>query len=167
MKKHIQDKTYTFEELLNEHGYIVYTNVGYSMMPLLRQRRDIIEIRAKKPGQRFEKYDAVLYKRGEQYILHRIIQVRERDYVICGDHNIQKEYGITDEHILGVMTRVIRNGKNIDCQKSMCYRLYVHLWVDFFPIKAFIMITNGYIRAAGSRVKQWLYNLLFTAKKGT
>ena len=40
----------TFEELLEKDGYIVYTNVDTSMMPLLRKRRDIIEIHAKTPS---------------------------------------------------------------------------------------------------------------------
>lgn len=57
----------TFEEMLEKDGYIVYSNVGYSMMPLLRQRKDIIEIRKKGPG-RCKKYDVVLYKRGNKYI---------------------------------------------------------------------------------------------------
>lgn len=168
MKQYTHEKAYTFEELLRERGYIVYTNVGYSMLPLLRQRRDIIEIRAKKPDQRFKKYDTVLYKLHGKYILHRVIQVRENDYVICGDHNIQKEYGITDEKILGIMTRVIRDGKSIDCQRNKLYRLYVHLWVDFFPIKVCILITKGRIQTIGSWVKLWLEkHHLFTAKRGT
>ena len=29
----------SFEEMLETRGYIVYTNVGHSMMPLLRERR--------------------------------------------------------------------------------------------------------------------------------
>ena len=41
---------YSFEELLEKDGYIVYTNVGCSMLPLLRQRRDIIEIKKKAPN---------------------------------------------------------------------------------------------------------------------
>ena len=43
-------KPITFEELLEQNGYIVYTNVGRSMLPLLRQRRDIIEIHRKESG---------------------------------------------------------------------------------------------------------------------
>ena len=94
-------KVYSFEKMLEEKGYIVYTNVGTSMLPLLRERRDIIEIRPKSTG-RCKKYDAVLYKRGDKYILHRILKVRPNDYVICGDHNIWREYGITDDQIKAV-----------------------------------------------------------------
>ena len=71
----------TFEEVLEKEGAIIYTNVGASMMPLLRQRKDIIEIRRKEPG-RCKKYDVVLYKRGDKYILHRILNVLPDGYNI-------------------------------------------------------------------------------------
>ena len=32
-------KVYSFEEMLYEKGYIIYTNVGMSMLPLLRRKR--------------------------------------------------------------------------------------------------------------------------------
>ena len=48
----LEAKVYTFEEILEEKGFLIYTNVGYSMMPLLRQRRDVIEIRKKDGAKR-------------------------------------------------------------------------------------------------------------------
>ena len=137
----------TFEKMLDENGYLAYTNVGTSMMPLLRQGRDIMEIR-KKGSERCRKYDAVLYKAGTEYILHRIIQVRENDYVIVGDNCFRKEYGITDNQILGVLTGVVRNGKHLSV-KDKKYLFYVHIWCDFYPIRAGIL----YCRAQLGRVK--------------
>ena len=128
----------SFEDILEKDGYLVYTNVGTSMLPLLHERRDIIEIRCKDPKARCNRYDAVLYKRGDKYILHRVLKVRPNDYVIAGDHNTFKEYGITDDMILGVMTRVIRDGKSI-YPTDWRYKLYCHLWVDFYPIRVFIL----------------------------
>ena len=131
----------TFEELLQRDGYLVYTNVGTSMLPLLRQRKDLIEIRKKDPDKRCRKYEAVLYKRGQKYILHRILKVRPRDYVIVGDHCIWPEYGITDNQILGVMTRVIRDGKPINCT-DWKYRLYVcTLLIPFILLET--IVTNS------------------------
>ena len=143
----------TFEELLERDGYLVYTNVGTSMLPLLRQYRDIIEIRRKDPTTRCKRYDVVLYKRGDKYILHRILKVRPNDYVICGDHNIWREYGITDDQILGVMTCVIRNGKSI-YPTDWKYKLYVHLWCDFYHVRAAILYTKMLFHAAGRRLKK-------------
>ena len=89
----------TIEAEIEKHGTGIFTNVGDSMMPLLRQRRDIIHI-SKVEG-RLKKYDVPLYKRDNgQYVLHRILKVRENDYVICGDNRTGMEEGITDRHII-------------------------------------------------------------------
>ena len=144
----------SFEEMLDKKGYLFYTNVGTSMMPLLRQGKDIMEIRKKEPG-RCQKYDAVLYKVRDRYILHRIIKVRENDYVIVGDNCFRKEYGITDDQILGVLTGIVRNGKHISVTDKK-YLCYVHLWCDFYPVRAGIL----YSKVQFSRVKGKLLRMV-------
>ena len=146
----------TFEELLKKDGYLIYTNVGVSMKPLIRQRRDIIEIR-EKGQERCKKYDAVLYKIGSRYILHRIIKVRPNDYVIVGDNCIRREYGIKDEQILGIMTRIIRNGKSV-YPTDWKYKVYVHLWCDFYYIRVGILFVLMAIRKAGHKIKIYLFS---------
>ena len=146
------DEKYTFEDLLGKKGYIVYTNVGYSMTPLLRPRKDIIEIHSKEEG-RCRKYDVVLYKRGEMYILHRILKVNDNGYVIAGDHNTFLEYDITDEQILGAMTRIVRNGREIH-MTDPGYRLYVHLWCDFYPVRMAILRGKAFARRGAGKIKR-------------
>ena len=80
----------------------------------------------------------MLFRSNGKYILHRILQVREKDYVICGDNCFRKEYGITDRDILGVMTEVIRGGKSVKVTQRG-YLCYVHLWCDFFPVRAALL----------------------------
>ncbi len=148
-------KYISFEELLEEKGYIIYTNVGYSMMPLLRQRKDLIEIRKKRSG-RCKKYDVVLYKREGKYILHRILKVLPDGYIIAGDHNAFVEKDVTDDMILGVMTRVIRNGKSIT-PDNLWYKLYVHLWCDVYPVRMILIKWKQRIRGIMSRIKHKLF----------
>lgn len=120
------------EDVLKEEGLFVSTTVGVSMFPMLRNRRDTIIV---KPYEgRLKKYDVPLYKRGSNYILHRIIEVRPDSYVICGDNCIQKEYGITDEQILGVLTEFYRGSKKIDMD-SLGYKLYVRVWCRLYPVR--------------------------------
>lgn len=127
----------TFEEELAQKGKLIYTNVGDSMMPLIRQDRDLLII--EKTDGRLQKYDVPLYRRDSgQYVLHRILQVRENDYVICGDNRWKREYGITDRHIIGVLTGIVRNGKTIPVTNRL-YRLYVHVWCDLFPVRALVI----------------------------
>lgn len=126
-----------FEDMIERDGRLIYTNVGDSMRPLIRQDRDLLII--EKPQGRLNKYDVPLYKRNNgQYVLHRVLKVRPDDYVICGDNRYSKEYGITDHHIIGVLTAVVRDGKEIPIT-DWRYRIYVHLWCDFFPIRALIL----------------------------
>ncbi len=128
---------YTFEKIINRDGKLIYTNKGDSMMPLIKEGRDLLVIG--KPHGRLKKYDVPLYKRDSgQYVLHRIIKVRQDDYVICGDNRYNKECGITDRHIIGVLTAVVRKGKEISVT-DWRYKMYVHLWCDLFPIRALIL----------------------------
>ena len=128
----------TFEEELQRSGYLLYRNVGDSMLPLIRQGRDLVLI-TRKPEGRLKKYDVPLYKRDSgQYVLHRILKVRKEDYVLCGDNRWRRETGISDRHIIGVLTAVIRDGKKCPVT-SRRYRLYVHLWCDLFCLRAFLL----------------------------
>ena len=147
----------SFEELLEKDGYLVYNNLGYSMLPLLRQKKDIIEIR-KNSSERYKKYDVVLYKRGEQYILHRIIKVLPDRYIIAGDHNTFIDPPVTDDMILGVMTRVIRDGKSIT-PDNFWYKVYVHLWCDFYPIRVFLLKAKSFVYRCLSFVKRRIFRI--------
>ena len=101
----------SIEDYLNERGTLTYSNVGVSMMPLLRQGRDLFTVRKKGP-ERCKVGDVVLYKcPPDKYVLHRIVEVRRDSYVILGDNCVNREYGIRDSDILGVMTGYIRDGK--------------------------------------------------------
>lgn len=140
----------TFEEEIEKHGKLVYTQVGDSMMPMLHQRKDLLII--EKPQGRLKKYDIPLYKRDSgQYVLHRILKVRPDDYVICGDNRWRREYGITDRHIIGVLTGFVHNGRTISVTDKK-YLGYVHLWCDFFYLRAAIL----WARALPRRIRRKL-----------
>ena len=142
----------TFEEQLAKNGKLIYTNRGDSMMPLIKQGRDLLII--KPVHGRLKKYDVPLYKRDSgQYVLHRILKVRKKDYVICGDNRWVKEYGIRDRHIIGVLTAVVRNGKEISVNEWK-YRLYVHLWCDFFPVRELVLKAKAFPKWLKRKVKR-------------
>ena len=102
----------SIEDYLNERGSLTYSNVGTSMLPLLRQGRDLFIVRAKVPGECFQVGDVILYKRPpDSYVLHRIVALQVDGYVLLGDNCVNREYGIRDESILGVMTGYVRDGQ--------------------------------------------------------
>ncbi len=127
----------TYEEYLEKYGKLVYRNVGTSMLPLLKQGRDLFIIEPVK-GKRCKKYDVVLYRCPPgKYVLHRIVEVREKDYVILGDNCLKKEYGIKDEDILGVMTGFVRKEKQRNCKEPV-YQVYSRMWVWTYPVRLVI-----------------------------
>lgn len=126
-----------FEDILARDGKLVYTGKGTSMLPLLRQHRDLVIIEP--PRGPLRKYDIPLYRRDTgEYVLHRVVQVRRDGYVLCGDNQWRREFGITDRHIIGVLTAFVRDGKEIPVTGWRC-RLYAHLWCDAFWLRAAIL----------------------------
>ena len=127
----------TYEEYLAEHGELTLTNVGVSMQPMIKQGRDMFTL-TKKTAERCKKYDVVLYRvPPDRYVMHRIVDVRENDYVILGDNCMNKEYGITDADILGVLTRFVHRGKEYSVFHRG-YRLYAAIWYAIYPMRRFI-----------------------------
>jgi len=128
----------TFEEELKQNGKLVYKNVGKSMMPLIRENKDIIIIKNRTTGN-FKKYDAVLYKRPSvegrgAYILHRILKVNsDGTYWIVGD-NCRKGETVLNENILGILSSVVRDKKTVNVD-DLNYKIYVHLWCDLYPVR--------------------------------
>ena len=114
-------KASNIEEILGTRGVYVSTTSGVSMMPMLRDRRDTIIV--KPATERLKKYDVALYRRGESYVLHRVIKVLPDSYIIRGDNCIAKEYGITDDDVLGVLVEFYRKDKHISVNKRS-YRMY-------------------------------------------
>ncbi len=122
----------SIEAILAESGLYVGLTKGISMRPMLREGRDTI-ILSPCEG-RLKKYDIPLYRRGEAYVLHRVVKVREHDYVICGDNCMNKEYGITDADIVGVLTGVRRGDRYLSLS-SPSYRIYCRVHVALYPVR--------------------------------
>ncbi len=126
----------TFEEYLNSHGALTYTNVGVSMRPLLKQGRDLFTVRRVADGEVCRRWDVVLYKRPpDAYVLHRIIRVRDDGaYDILGDNCITVERAVPAQNVIGVMTGFVRKNKAYTV-KDKRYRLYVALWCKPYRLR--------------------------------
>ena len=135
----------TYEEFLEKNGSMTYSNKGTSMLPLLREGKDLFTV-AKKGSGRCSKYDVVLYRRPpHSYVLHRVIKVRKNDYVILGDNCLRKEYGITDDDIIAVMTSFVHNGKEHSVN-DLSYKLYSRFWVTAAPLRIALKKTRSKLR---------------------
>lgn len=130
-------KRISFEDYLRRYHTLTYKNIGTSMLPLLKQGRDSFTVREIKPGESCNAWDVVLYKRGAQYVLHRIINVHEDTCDILGDNCTGIEHGVKKSDILGVMTEFTHKGKTYRTD-DWRYRLYVFLWCRPYPIRIFL-----------------------------
>ena len=128
--------TTSISDYLKENGRITYSNVGVSMLPLLRQGKDLFTIE-KNDGNRYKKGDVVLFARGkDKYVLHRIIKVLPDEYVILGDNCVSCERGVKDSDIYGMMISFVRNGKEHSVTEKR-YRAYTALVLFFNPVRVF------------------------------
>lgn len=144
----------SYEAELERTGQLIYTTVGTSMRPFIRSQEDLVVIE-RRPDGRYEKRDAVLYRRDSgQYVLHRIVKVCPDSYTMCGDNRTYLEHGVRQDQILGVLTAVIRKGQRIDVNTDD-YQRKIRLWVALYPIRAVILKTKG------------LWNKLWKTRKGS
>lgn len=124
-----------YRKIINDKGFIVTTIVGISMYPLLRQRKDSVHIiKIEKP---LKKNDVILYQRNDgKYVLHRLILIKNGKYVFCGDNQWQKEYGITDNHIIGLMTGYYRKEK-YHSVNTVSFKFYTMIITLTRPLRRF------------------------------
>lgn len=135
----------TFEELLAKDGKLVYKTKGCSMLPLLRQDRDLVIIEV--PSSRLKPLDVALYKRDSNYILHRVIRVEDGYYLIRGDNTYALET-VPDTAVLGVLAGFQRNGKQVSVSNRL-YRLYSRIWNILYPLRFFcVCIRQAAVRFA-------------------
>lgn len=117
---------------LQEGGRASLTVTGYSMEPMLRHRRDSVElIPISGYGKRG---DVILYRRENgDYILHRVIRADGENYICCGDNQYMREK-VSHRQLLAVVDGFTRKGKRYTLSHAG-YRLYTALWVGLFPLR--------------------------------
>lgn len=123
----------TFEEILKRDGVLVYRTRGVSMEPMLWQNRDLVVIRV--PENRLRPLDTALYRRGSDYILHRVIGVADDHYLIRGDNTYMIER-VPADAVIGVLTEFRRKGKTYSVMDKT-YRCYAHFWNSIYSVRAF------------------------------
>ena len=126
-----------FEEVLEKDGELFFTNVGYSMYPLIRQREDILHIVKTND---IKRGDIILYKsEADHYVLHRILRIKKDKIICAGDYNYFKDKPITKEQVLGLLVTIKKiNGQEIDLSKDKKGRKF--WYTNFFHVKAFFQI---------------------------
>lgn len=127
-----EQTVYNFEQILEQNGKLVYKTRGTSMQPLIRQNRDLVCIEAFHGTLR--PLDTALYKRRDQYVLHRVIKVKDGYYLIRGDNTYALEK-VPFGAVIGVLTGFVRKGHRHSVDERG-YRLYSRVWTGLYPVRA-------------------------------
>lgn len=137
-KKISLDEIYpVVKEKIDIGGTVQLPITGTSMLPLLVWGRDTVEL---KKCENPQKYDIIFYRRDDgAFVLHRIVGKNENGFILCGDNQVKKEYGITEKHIIAVVKSITRKGKTFSVDK-FSYKLYVKLWTLILPLRNIILV---------------------------
>ena len=120
-----------------------FSPMGVSMLPMLRQGRDSVELSA--VPDRLKKYDLPLYQRDDgKFILHRIVAVGDT-YTCIGDNQFVYEPGVRHDQMIGLVTAFYRNGRKIPVDAPV-YRLYCSLWHHSRRVRHFWRRGLGWLR---------------------
>lgn len=122
---HLEELLPVFQQRFAEGKRVQFGPKGVSMLPMLRQGIDTVELAAV-PG-KLKKYDLPLYRRRDgNFVLHRIVRVGDT-YTCIGDNQFVLEKGITHDQMIGVVTAFYRGEKRweVTCWQ---YKLYCRVW---------------------------------------
>ena len=147
----------TIEDVLLTQGIYVGPTVGISMQPLLKTHRDSVVIKPKK--ERLKRLDVALYKRGDAYVLHRVLEVKDWGYIIRGD-NCYSDEKIPEDAVIGVLVEFFRKGKHIFCQDEKYIR-YAKRRIKTYKIRRFFVLLKCKIVSLMKKVLR----LFFRRKK--
>lgn len=145
------------EDAIQRGNFVIHPH-GVSQWPMIRNGVDSVVVNP--VNGRLKKYDLPVYLDNKgRYVVHRIIDVTDTGYVICGDGLFEIEYDITDKNILGIVTGFFRKEKYISCDNKN-YLRYVHFWVDNFYLRKPIIWFVRKIRSAKVRASEYWYRII-------
>lgn len=128
----------TIESVLLNNGKYIGPTVGISMLPMLKDRRDTIVVVPK--TERLKRLDVALYKRGDAYVLHRVLQPIEGGYIIRGDNCYSNE-NVPENAVIGVLTEFFRKGKHYSCSDKK-YLDYAEKRLKRYKLRRFFVLTK-------------------------
>ena len=137
------------KELLEKDGTYVGLTEGVSMRPMIVSGRDVVVI--EKKTQRLKEMDVALYMRKDKdYVLHRVIKVVEKGYIIRGD-NCYSDERVKEEDVIGVLTQYFHKETPVDLT-SKKYLRYVKRRIKNYKIRRFFVLTKVKIYRIAKRI---------------
>ncbi len=122
--------------LIEEGMDVTFKPKGVSMLPFIRGERDSVVLRK---AASIKVGDIALAEtEGSGYVLHRIEKIEGETVVLMGDGNIAGRETCSRSRILAVAARIIRDGKEIDCD-SPSHRRNAKIWRFLLPVRRYLL----------------------------
>lgn len=136
---------------LSEGGFAKLTVTGCSMLPMLRDGRDTVDLI---PVDKLQKKGAVILYRREngQYVLHRIIQVCGGSYICSGDNQYMRE-PVAQTQLIAVVNGFTRKGRHYTC-KHFGYSVYTAAMVGLFFLRRPYIALRRMLGRLGRKIRK-------------
>ena len=123
-------------------GVIAFGPNGVSMGPMLKNHGQSVVV--EKKTSRLKKYDVAFYARESgACVLHRVMEVTDDGYVMCGDSQFTLEK-VKEEQVFGVMTGFYQNDEFVpaDDEKYLkkVEKFYKRKLLRKIRIKSFMLV---------------------------
>ena len=119
--------------MIQKEGFYLSTPSGTSMLPMLAGGVDqavIVSLLGKA-----KKGDVLLYEdKDGQNVWHRVIKVKSDGYLLRGDNRYYTEF-VPFDRVIGILSSYFKGEKQIDCKKSLRYRMYSKRRMCMYPIR--------------------------------
>ena len=112
---------------------------GQSMLPYLYTGDQVSLIYDKN----IKKHDMIFFLRDDgHYVLHRVYDFNDGNYVLVGDNQTYLEYPIRPDQVIGKVEYIVKKGKRKDL-KGFFYRIYLWIWHSLLLRKCCLKIYRG------------------------
>lgn len=101
-----------FRAIIEGGGVFTLRPQGKSMLPTIVPGQDTVSI-VKLEGE-VQLWDVLFYKRADgHFVLHRVVRIEQDGYTLCGDGQVDLEFGVKAEQIVGVVQEIHRPSGNL------------------------------------------------------
>lgn len=121
---------------IEEGMEVTFKPKGMSMLPFIRGERDSVVL---KKADSLKTGDIALAEtEGSRYVLHRIERIEGETVILMGDGNIAGRERCRRSDILAVASKIIRDGKEIDCS-SASHQRKAKIWKALLPVRRYLL----------------------------
>ncbi len=140
MNVHFSELLPLISDTIQSGKSFTFTAFGNSMHPFLRGGSDRVTLSP--PEAKIRVGDIVFYQRESgEFVLHRIVNIKEDKFTLCGDNQYILEKNIKKEQFIAQFSARERNGKILK-NTSLLHQI----WIWHLPVRRFLLHVVSFIK---------------------